>query len=463
MKVMKFGGSSVSDSIRIASMIEIVASTHRTHPVCAVFSAMKGVTDTLLFAAREAAVGDPGYCARLRDIEARSQETCRALCTGDLLDATESAVHALCVELGQLLHGVDLVRECTPRTLDLIAGFGERLSCTIIANAMVCRGLPARYVDARTLIRTDETHGNAMVDFIASYDLIRAQLVGRPDDEVQVVTGFIAATDTGVSTTLGRNGSDYTASIVGAGLDVGSIEIWTDVDGVYSADPRFVSGAFVLPEISYREAMELSYFGAKVIHPYTMIPAVERGIELRIRNTLNPDAPGTRITATSSNAQTITGIASIESVALVNVEGGGMVGLPGIAGRLFSRLARERINTIMISQASSEHSICFVVRDEVAERAAKALRDEFARELHQKQIERVALERRLEIVAVIGENMRGKPGISGRVFTAVGDIGLNILAIAQGSSEMNISFIVPQEDREKALNAVHHAFFPGGV
>ncbi|MFP4113101.1 MAG: aspartate kinase [Spirochaetota bacterium] len=457
MKVMKFGGSSVADADRIARVIDIVEAEHEVGRVCAVFSAMRGVTDFLLDGAREAAAGYDAFAERSAVVRAKHLESAGALCGEDA--ALVAQIEGMCDELEELLHGVSLVRECTPRTLDLIVGFGERLNCTVIAAAMAHRGLPARYVDAREIIRTDASHGNASVDFARSYELIRASVDG---DDLPVVTGFIAATENGVMTTLGRNGSDYTASIVGAGTDAETIEIWTDVDGVYSADPRFVADAFVLPEVSYQEAMELSYFGAKVIHPYTMVPAVERGIPLRIKNTLNPEAPGTLIAAnTSSQAEWITGIASIENVALVNVEGGGMVGLPGIAGRIFGVLAEAKINIVMISQASSEHSICFVIPEHDANRAARTLETALASELDRKKIQRVAVERDLEIVAVIGENMKGRPGIAGRLFQALGDARINILAIAQGSSEMNISFVVGRAERERTLNAVHGAFFGG--
>jgi aspartokinase/homoserine dehydrogenase 1 len=459
MKVLKFGGSSVADTDRISRVIDIVARAHREERACAVFSAMKGVTDALLDASAEAAAGYEGFVDRVRTVRERHIESARVLTGGDA--ALVAQVERLCEEVEELLHGVNLVRECTARTLDLILGFGERMNCTIIAAAMAHRGLPARYVDAREIIRTDDSHGSAVVDFPRSYELIASNL---GDDDLPVVTGFVAATETGVTTTLGRNGSDYTASIVGAGTDASSIEIWTDVDGVYSADPRYVRDAFVLPEISYQEAMELSYFGAKVIHPYTMVPAVERGIPLRIKNTLRPDADGTLIAGhTSSRSEFITGLASIESVALINVEGGGMVGLPGIAGRIFTILAAAKINIVMISQASSEHSICFVIPDRDAARAAEALERELEPELRQKKIQRVSVERDLEIVAAIGENMRGKPGISGRLFQALGDAAINILAIAQGSSEMNISFVVSGAERERTLNAVHAAFFGGNA
>lgn len=477
MKVMKFGGSSVADAGRIARVIDIIAAAHSEERVCAVFSAMRGVTDRLLNAAQEAAAGYEGFTERLEAVRALHLDSARTLCADDA--ALVAQVERLCDELDELLHGVHLVRECTPRTLDLILGFGERLNCTIIAAAMARSGLPSRYVDAREMIRTDDVHGSAAVDFARTYEAVRGVIDGGagpadaterasttdatgPADDLPVVTGFIAATDSGVTTTLGRNGSDYTASIVGAAVGATAIEIWTDVDGVYSADPRFVRDAFVLPEISYQEAMELSYFGAKVIHPYTMVPAVERSIPLWIKNTLNPQVPGTIIAGhTSSQAKLITGVASIENVALLNVEGGGMVGMPGIAGRIFTSLAAARINIVMISQASSEHSICFVIPDHDADRARTLLETELARELEQKKVQRVATERDLEIVAVIGENMRGKPGISGRLFQALGEAAINVLAIAQGSSEMNISFVVHGADRERSINAVHSAFFGG--
>jgi aspartokinase/homoserine dehydrogenase 1 len=281
------------------------------------------------------------------------------------------------------------------------------------------------------------------------------------ENPIAVITGFIASDSNGVTTTLGRNGSDYTASLVGSALEVDVIEIWTDVDGVYSADPRYVDHATVLDGVTYREAMELSYFGAEVIHPYTMIPAIETGTPLVIRNTMNPAAPGTVISSASSSRDSlITGIASIESVALLNVEGSGMVGISGIAGRIFGVLAAARINIIMISQASSEHSICFIVRDEQAEPAVRALQSDLELEIHQKKIEEIQVQRDLEIVAVIGANMRGRPGISGRVFSSLGDAEVNVLAIAQGSTEMNISFVVHRDDRRRTLNAVHSAFFP---
>ena len=458
MRVMKFGGSSVADTACIRAVVDIVADAAASDRVLLVFSAMKGITDQLLSVADEAATGSAAVGKQCDEIRNRHLEVIRELISDGT--STTAVVNALCDELAELLHGVSLVRECSPRTRDLIVSHGERLNCTILTAVLADAGLDARMVDGRSIIRTDTTHGSAAVDFKSTYRLIR-DTISR-DVPISIITGFIASDAHGVTTTLGRNGSDYTASLIGAAMDADAIEIWTDVDGVYSADPRFVDSASVLDAVSYREAMELSYFGAEVIHPFTMLPAVEKGIPLLIKNTMNPSAPGTVIARhTSAQAGLITGIASIESVALVNVEGGGMVGLPGIAGRIFGALADAKINIIMISQASSEHSICFIVRDPHAAPAVSALERELELELHQKKIERIQVERDLEIVAVIGENMRGRPGISGRLFSSLGDAGINVLAIAQGSTEMNISFVVHRSDRKKTLNAVHRAFFPG--
>jgi aspartokinase/homoserine dehydrogenase 1 len=475
VKVMKFGGSSVADAARIRAVVDIVAEAASADRIILVFSAMKGITDQLLSAADQAATGNPAFRQLSDDIRNRHLEVINQLLRDG--GSPAAAVGSLCDELADLLHGVSLVRECSPRTRDLIVSHGERLNCITLTAVLSQAGLNARMIDGRDIVRTDSAHGSAAVDFKSTYALMRHRLssdetpgdasnsvAGNPvaGNPVAIVTGFIASDANGVTTTLGRNGSDYTASLVGAAMDAETIEIWTDVDGVYSADPRFVKSATVIDSVSYREAMELSYFGAEVIHPFTMLPAVEKGIPLLIKNTMNPSAPGTVIAEhTSAQSGLITGIASIESVALINIEGGGMVGLPGIAGRVFSALAETKINIIMISQASSEHSICFVVRDHEAGPAVSALENELELELHQKKIEQVQVERDLEIVAVIGENMKGRPGISGRLFGALGEAGINVLAIAQGSTEMNISFVVPRRDRKKALNAVHRAFFPG--
>jgi aspartokinase/homoserine dehydrogenase 1 len=417
---------------------------------------MKGITDLLIGAAKLAEAGDGTYHDQIAAVRARHEQA-----MAQLIDDPASTVYVdvpdLLDELSGLLHGVELVRECTLRTYDLIMSFGERLSCTILAACLEHRGSPGQFVDARSLIVTDECHGNANVQFPESYARIRESLGNA--DGLPVVTGFIASTPTGVTTTLGRNGSDYTASILGAGLAAEHVEIWTDVDGVMSADPRYVPGAFVIPEMSFQEAMELSYFGAEVIHPYTMIPAIEKDVPVLIKNTMNPSAPGTRIArGAQSSTRPITGIASIERVALVNVEGGGMIGLPGVAYRIFQALAVAQVNIIMISQASSEHSVCIVCREDEAPRAVQELNRELEREIDSRMIQNVDYRPGLEIVAIIGENMRGIPGISGRLFRSIGEEGINVLAIAQGSSERNISFVIDMKDRQHAVNVIHREF-----
>lgn len=456
MRVMKFGGSSIRDAEHMRRVADLIMQRSGSEPLVVVCSAMKGITDLLIAGAKLAEAGDGSYHDRIAAIRARHEQAMAQL-IHDPASSAAVAVPDLLDELSGLLHGVELVRECTLRTYDLIMSFGERLSCTILAACLEHRGCPSRFVDARSLIVTDENHGNANVHFPESYARIRDSLGNG--DRLPVVTGFIASTPTGVTTTLGRNGSDYTASILGAGLSASHVEIWTDVDGVMSADPRYVPTAFVVSEMSFQEAMELSYFGAEVIHPYTMIPAMERDVPVLIKNTMNPSAAGTRIArdARSSN-RPITGIASIERVALVNVEGGGMIGLPGVAYRIFQALAVAQVNIIMISQASSEHSVCIVCREEEAPRAVEELNRELEREITSRTIQNVDYRPGLEIVAIIGENMRGIPGISGRLFRSVGEEGINVLAIAQGSSERNISFVIDMKDRQRALNVIHHEF-----
>jgi len=374
------------------------------------------------------------------------------------------------------LHGVELIRECSPRTLDLVMSFGERLSCLLVAAYIRSRGKDAVFLDARELVVTNDSFGSAAVNFERSYQRIEARL--SLVRSIAVIPGFIGATEKGVTTTIGRNGSDYTASIIGAGAHAQVIEIWTDVDGVMSADPRIVPDAFVIPRLSYEEAMELSYFGAKVIHPYAMVPAVEKSIPLLIKNSLNPSAPGTLVASAqdasggqngggasgsgvrgmgSDQGRVVTGIASISGISLVNIEGGGMMGIPGFAARIFSVLAREGVNIIMISQASSEHTICLVFRTAEGERALTALNHELTMELETRRIQRFELMRDLLVVSVIGENMAGTPGIAGRLFSSLGEAGVNVLVIAQGSSERNISFVIQEKDHVLALRTIHAA------
>jgi aspartokinase/homoserine dehydrogenase 1 len=460
MKIMKFGGSSLQDAERIRQAAAIVNEAQSEGRIVVVLSAMKGITNSLIQAARDAETGKKKYTRITAEIETRHRTAVDALypAADGLHKVTLNKMESLLGELKELLHGIFLIKECSPRSLDLIMSFGERLSCILMSGYLEYLGNNTAYIEGHEIILTNNSHGSAIVDFPETYRRIKSLLA--KEKRIPVVTGFIAGTDNGVRTTLGRNGSDYTASILGAALEADCIEIWTDVDGVMSADPRYVKEACVLSQISTHEAMELSYFGAEVLHPYTMMPAVERGVPIRIKNTMNPSAPGTLISHEgTATDQVITGIASIENVALINVEGGGMLGIPGVASRIFAALAAAEVNIIMISQASSEHSICIVCREEQAKKALKSLSRELAPEVEAKKISRFELLEKLEIVAVIGENMRGTPGISGRIFSALGAAEVNVLAIAQGSSERNISFVIEWKDREKALNTIHSAFF----
>jgi aspartokinase/homoserine dehydrogenase 1 len=457
---MKFGGSSVADADRIRGVGDIIIarSKEKPNPPVVVVSAMKGVTDMLLGAARSAEAGKREYKDAIYELMGKHHDAVKALVTDNSAGASLLIeVDRLLDELGEILHGVELVRECSPRTKDLVSGFGERLSCRILAAHITDRGADCEAVDAREIIRTDDNHGRAVVDFSVSGKLIRDRLAGRTG--ISVVTGFIASTADGVATTLGRNGSDYTASILGAALDTDAVEIWTDVDGILTADPRIVPNAWVIPEISFQEAMELSYFGAEVIHPYTLIPVMEKDLPVYIKNTLNPLAAGTRISRTAAPKESpITGIASIDNISMITIEGGGMVGMPGIAGRIFASVAAAGVNIIMITQASSEHSICLVCRTDEAERAVDLLKRDLSDAIRSRMIRDIVITTGLEIVAVIGENMKGRVGLSGKLFSALGDAGINILAIAQGSTELNISFVIENSSKTEALGAIHRAF-----
>jgi len=460
MAVMKFGGSSLANPNRIHEVADIIIE--RSHSDSSlplvVVSAMKGITNTLIDCAAGAEKGNRGYPGTLTGMRKRHEEAAGALVEDknrrkNLL----TKINTVFDELGEILHGIELVKECSPRTNDLVNGFGERLSTLLLSEHLKSRGMAAEAVDARRIIRTDDSHGRAVVDFPRSNALIIESLAKRSN--IAVVTGFIASTADGVSTTLGRNGSDYTASILGAALKEDVVEIWTDVDGVHTADPRVVPNSLVINEISFQEAMELSYFGAEVIHPYTLIPVMDQNIPVYIKNTTNPAAPGTKIArAVIPSNRTITGIASIDEVSMVSIEGGGMMGMPGVASRIFSSVAASRANIIMITQASSEHSICLMCRNQDAQKAVERLQSDLCDAIETKMIRDIKLTTGLEIIAVIGDNMRGQVGLSGKLFSALGNAGVNILAIAQGSTELNISLVVEERHKKTAISAIHKAF-----
>lgn len=460
MKVLKFGGSSVAQPDRIRGIVEILkdyyaAGDHFT----VVFSAFGGVTDNLIEMSDLAARGDDRYGQLFQEFADRHQLAIRELLTDEKLQQeTAQQMRRSHEVLKNLLYGIFLVREASPRTMDYVLSFGERSSSYIISQVLQQAGVPAEYLDARRIIKTDKTFGNAKVIFEKTYAKIKEHYREHP--KVQVVTGFIASAKGGLTTTLGRGGSDYTASLLAAGLDAHAIEIWTDVSGVLTADPRRVAKAFTIPKMTYAEAMEMSHFGAKVIYPPTLMPALQKRIPLYIKNTFEPEFAGTKVSEESEpDGEAVRGISSINNVALCTVSGTGMFGVPGIAGRIFGSLATAGINVILITQGSSEHAISFAVQPSAAERAREAVEEAFAFEIERGVVNAVKVERDLSVVAIIGENMRYQPGIAGRLFRALGKNGINAVAIAQGSSELNVSVVISRDDETKALNALHEAFF----
>ena len=457
MRVMKFGGTSVGSPDRIRGVVRLVKDASATSRVVVVVSAFGGVTNELIDMSRKALKG-ADWRSDLGAIAKRHVDAVLALAGSGERDSLLTRIEQAGDELRDLLHGVSLVRECTPRTLDSLVSFGERLSALVVAAAFCEQGLAARAIDARPLVVTDDSFGSARVAFGKTDARIGAWW--KDETALPVVTGFIAATEAGETTTLGRGGSDYTAAIFGAALDAEAIEIWTDVDGVMSADPRIVPTAFSMDSLRYDELMELSHFGAKVVYPPTVHPARARNIPLVIRNTLNPGFAGTWIREEAPPAPMgIRGVASIQKVALLRLEGDGMVGVPGIAMRLFGALARESVSVILISQASSEHSICFAIEPLAVARAQESIAAEFALERQAGLIDDLVIEPDASVIAVVGAAMRETPGSAGRIFGVLGEAHVNVRAISQGSSELNISCVVARADEKRAVNAIHEAFF----
>lgn len=459
MKVLKFGGSSVATPDRIKGVVEILKDYYsKGEKFTVVFSAFGGVTDSLIQMSHLAARGDESYLNHFESFSKRHVDAARTLLNQDYQQQCLPELKTNHEVLRNLLYGVFLVREASARTMDYLLSFGERNSCFIISFVLRQHGINARYLDARKIIKTSKDFGAAVVNLKESYRKIREHYSQNP--EIQIVTGFIGSSKGGLTTTLGRGGSDFTASLLAAGLEADLIEIWTDVDGVLTADPRKVTRAFTIPRMTYNEAMEMSHFGAKVIYPPTLQPAMSKRIPLVIKNTFNPSFPGTFISDKSDpKGQAVKGISSVNNIALLTMQGSGMVGVPGIAGRLFSALARADINIILITQGSSEHSISFAILPALALKAKRKVEEAFEYEMQMGLVDPVRIEENLSVIAAIGENMRYRPGISGRLFQALGTNGINAVAIAQGSSERNISVVINGSDEAKALNALHEAFF----
>lgn len=456
MKVLKFGGTSVGSAENIRQVSDIIQQYHSNGEwIIVVVSAMSGVTNRLIRLGQRAAVGDDEWKSELINLRKSHLDTANKL-LGDGHSVVDFIVKEF-EDLGAILTGVALLQELSDRTLDLVQSLGERLSSQIISDYISSLKIESNAVDTRELIVTDDQFGNATVDFKITNDNLQRHFEKR--ETVAIVTGFLAKSISNQTTTLGRGGSDYTAAIIAAALDASEIEIWTDVDGVLTADPRKVKSAYSLPSLTFNEAMEMSHFGAKVIYPPTLQPAIAKKIPLKIRNTFNPDFEGTTVSENPIENFLVKGISSIEQVSLISISGSGMIGVPGMASRLFGSLANKGINVILITQASSEHSITFAVKPEQASDAKKAINSSFEFEISRGHIDEIKVEDNLSVLAVIGENMRNTPGIAAKMFTSLGRNGINVRAIAQGSSELNLSIVIGFSNLTKALNVLHEAFF----
>lgn len=458
---MKFGGTSVGDGACIRRAAEIVTGAAAEGPLIVVVSAMSGVTNRLIASAQESAKGNVGVAAELAEaLRQQHQAAIDLLARSDEQHALTAEIDKIIVEVAGLCHGTALLRELTPRALDSISSGGERLSARLLAQALRELGVNGIAVEATELIVTDDVSGRAEPLMDETRERAATRLSPLLDERaVPVVTGFIGATVEGHLTTLGRGGSDYSATILGAALEAAEVIIWTDVDGVLTADPRLVSDARTLPEISYNEAAELAYFGAKVLHPKTLRPVSDAGIPVWIRNSFAPERPGTQITTTGHpTARGVKAITAISNVSLITVGGRGIVGLPGIAAKTFTAVADVQANILLISQSSSENDICFVINSADAARTIAELRRSFAFHLAHKEMEHINLDSDVAIVAAVGDRMRGVPGIAGKVFSVLGRRGINIIAIAQGSSEYNVSFLVASGAMRDAVQSLHSEF-----
>lgn len=462
LQVMKFGGTSVGDAACIGRVAQIVRDASRQYPVVAVVSAMSGVTNRLIEAAIRAESGDLERTgAAFAALRKNHHAALRELIAGeDKRKPIADRLDQIFAEGERLCKGTALLRELTPRTLDAISSLGERLSAPIVSGALRELGIASEAIEATELIATDNCHGGADPLMDRTREHCEARLLPLLSRAVvPVVTGFIGATSDGILTTLGRGGSDYSATILGAALGAGEVIIWTDVDGVMTADPRLVPEARTIPEISYREASELAYFGAKVLHPKTLRAVQEAGIPVWIRNSFQPSHTGTKITPQGrSNGGGVKALTAIRDVALITVGGPGIVGAPDVVARTFSTTAEMHANLLLISQSSSQNDICFIVASSDAQRTVEALRKEFAQDVAHEKVEHITVDPSIAIVAVVGENMRGVPGLAGRTFSALGRENVNIIAIAQGSSESNISFVVSEKDVKAALLTTHREF-----
>ena len=459
---MKFGGSSVGSAENIRKVIEIVKSAAEKDLCAVVLSAMQGITDKLIEAGNLAEKGDENFRVVIKEIETKHFEAVRDLLPVQAQSGVLSFVKKRINELENICEGVFLLRELSGRTLDRIVSFGEILSTKIVSATLDSMQIENVWKDSRELIETDSNFTFAAVNFAQTNENI-TNYFQSTDAKIYILPGFIASDANDITTTLGRGGSDYTGAILAAALDADVLEIWTDVSGMMSADPRLVKNVRQIPRITYREAMELSHFGAKVIYPPTIQPVMAKGIPVVVKNTFAPEDMGTILESDAiGESGIIRGISSIDKISILNLEGSGMVGIPGFSKRLFDALSRAGINVILITQSSSEHSICVAVEDKFGALAKRSVDAEFEYEISVGKIEPLSVENDLSILALVGDNMKNHTGISGKMFSALGAQGVNIRAIAQGSSERNISVIINSSDVKKAVNTLHEEFFSDG-
>lgn len=460
MRVLKFGGTSVANAENVNKIVSILQNRLNNERLIVVVSALGGITDALLNSVILASEGNDEYKQQLKKIETRHLELTKQLIPVAQQSRVLSMVKQHCNEIEDICNGVFLLQEVTSRTKDRIMSYGELLSSQIISAKFESIGLKNKWIDARKIIITNSNFEHAIVNFDISNPKIESAFT-ESGHSFFLVPGFIASDQKGITTTLGRGGSDFTAAIIAAALDASALEIWTDVSGMMTADPRLVSNAKIIPKVLYREAMELSHFGAKVVYPPTIQPVMRKNIPVWIKSTFSPDHHGTLIENVSDhkNGSGVRGISSINKIALLSLEGSGMAGVPGFSKRLFETLANEQINVILITQSSSEHSICVGIEEAFAEKAKNAVDNEFSFEIERLKVDPLIIEEELAIIALVGDKMKSHPGISGKMFSALGRNGINVRAISQGSSERNISAVISFNDVKKAVNVLHEEFF----
>lgn len=459
MKVLKFGGSSVANAKSLSSVIAIIQQ-NKSEKIVVVVSALGGITDILLKMLSSAIKGEADHKSTIDTIEQRHLELIKHFIPLEFQSSIISLLKAELNTLESLLEAVSIIGEVTPKINDRISSYGEILSSTIIAEIFKTQHLDVLLKDTRELIKTHQLNYKEVVDYKATSVCMKPFFASNTN-KVVLVPGFIASNNKGETTTLGRGGSDFTAAIISNVLEVDVLEIWTDVSGMYTANPSLVSQALPIPKLSYQEAMELSHFGAKVIFPPTLQPLIEKKIPIVIKNTFKPEAVGTRIddTAPDISSPVVKGISHIDNVALVTLEGSGMIGIPGFSRRLFDALYERNINVIMITQASSEHSICMGVKASDAQNAKEAIDQQFEFEISLRKVDPSKIEDQMVNIAVVGDKMKDHQGISGKLFSSLGANNINIRAIAQGASERNISIIIDKKNVQKALNTIHESFF----